>query len=184
MLILASNSERRKKLLSDIGLEFKAVDNNVSEDYDENLKPENIVMFLSKRKASAALLKHPDDTVISADTIVWLEDGVVDAPKTEEEAFSALKKLSGRCHKVYTGITIINKNKESTFFEVATVYMKDYNDIQIYEYIKTGEPFGKAGGYAIQGQGGQLVDQYSGDFFTIVGLPLKKLQKELEGFDY
>jgi len=184
MLILASNSERRKKLLSDIGLEFKAVSNDVSEDINEKQKPEDIVMLLSKRKADAAFVKHSNDTIIAADTMVWLDDAPVHAPSTEEEAYSALKKLSGLSHKVYTGVTIKNKDKEISFFESAVVYMKDYNDIQIYEYIKTGEPYGKAGGYAIQGKGEQLVESYVGDFFTIVGLPLKKLQKELEAFDY
>lgn len=184
MLILASNSERRKKLLTDIGLEFKAVSNNVSEEINEKQKPENIVMTLSKRKAEAALKNHQEDTIIAADTMVWLDDAPVHAPKTEEEAYEALKKLSGQSHKVYTGITILNKDKSCSFFEVATVFMKDYNDILIYEYLKTGEPYGKAGGYAIQGQGGQLVESYEGDFFTIVGLPLKKLQKKLEDFDY
>lgn len=184
MLILASNSERRKKLLSDIGLEFKTINNDVSEEINEKLKPEEACMALSKRKALAAFSKHPEDTIIAADTMVWINDAPVDAPSTEEEAYIALKKLSGQSHKVYTGVTIINKDKESTFFESATVYMKDYNDILIYEYIKTGEPYGKAGGYAIQGRGEQLVESYVGDFFTIVGLPLKKLQKELEKFDY
>lgn len=184
MLILASNSERRMKLLSDIGIEFKTVSNSVSEEVDENLKPEEIVMELSKRKAASALADNPNDTIIAADTIVWYDGKPIHSPKTEEEAYEGLKKLAGKSHNVYTGITIINKDKESTFFESAKVYMKDYNDIQIYEYIKTGEPYGKAGGYAIQGKGEQLVEKYVGDFFTIVGLPLKKLQKELEDFEY
>ena len=116
--------------------------------------------------------------------MVWVGDTPIHSPKTEEEAYEALKKLSGQSHKVYTGVTIINKDKEISFYEVSTVYMKNYNDIQIYEYIKTGEPYGKAGGYGIQGEGGKLVESYEGDFFTIVGLPLKKLQKELEAFNY
>lgn len=184
MLILASNSSRRKKLLTDIGVEFKAINNTVSEDVEDNLKPEEIVTTLSKRKALAALEEYPDDTIIAADTIVWLDNETLLSPEDEEDAFEILKKLAGRCHKVYTGVTIINKDKEATFFEVSTVYMKKYNDIQIYEYIKTGEPFGKAGAYAIQGEGGKLVERYDGDFFTIVGLPIKKLQKELQDFDY
>ncbi len=184
MLILASNSERRKKLLSDIGLEFKVVSNAVSEEIDEKLKPEDTVITLSKRKAYAAFKQNPNDTIIAADTMVWVGDTPIHSPKTEEEAYEGLKKLSGQSHKVYTGVTIINKDKEISFYEVSTVYMKNYNDIQIYEYIKTGEPYGKAGGYGIQGEGGKLVESYEGDFFTIVGLPLKKLQKELEAFNY
>ncbi len=184
MLILASNSERRKKLLKDIGVEFTAYRNKVSEEVEENLKPEEIVMVLSKRKAKAALDDYPDATVIAADTMVFFEGKPIHSPKTDEEAFEGLKKMAGKSHKVFTGITVLSKDKESTFYEVATVTMKDYNDIQIYQYIKTKEHFGKAGGYAIQGQGGELVESYDGDFFTIVGLPLKKLQKELLNFDY
>ncbi len=184
MLVLASNSERRKKLLEDIGLEFEIMDNEVVEEAEENLSPQDLVMELSKKKAEAALFKRPNDTIIAADTVVFFEGDLLGKPENEEEAFSMLKKLSGNAHKVYTGVTIINKEKAKTFYEVATVYMKNYNDIQIYEYIKTKEPLDKAGGYAIQGQGGALVEKHTGDFFTIVGLPIKKLQSELVDFGY
>ncbi|NLN50934.1 MAG: septum formation protein Maf [Acholeplasmataceae bacterium] len=184
MLVLASNSERRRKLLQDIGLNFEVMNNDVSEEVQGDLNPEDLVMVLSKRKAEAALLKRPNDTIIAADTIVCFDGAKLGKPKTDEEAFEMLKKIAGTVHNVYTGVTIINKEKEKTFYEMASVYMKNYNDIQIYEYIKTGEPIGKAGGYAIQGKGGQLVEKHIGDFFTIVGLPLKKLQKELAEFDY
>lgn len=184
MLILASNSMRRKKLLNDIGIEFETITNDVSEEMEEDLSPQQYVMELSVRKAKAALEKKPNDTIIAADTAVWLKGENIGKPKDEDDAFEILKKLSGTDHKVYTGVTIMDKEKSVTFYEVSTVYMKDYNVLQIHDYIKTGEPFGKAGAYGIQGLGGQLVDYYEGDFFTIVGLPVKKLQKELKKFDY
>lgn len=184
MLILASNSKRRIKLLNDMGLTFKTVVNNVDETFEKNLKPFEIVETLSKRKALEALKNNPKDTIIAADTIVCYEGDVLGQPKDNDEAFSMLKRLSGNKHLVYTGVTIVNEYKEMTFHSKSEVYMKELNDIQIYEYIKTGEPLDKAGAYAIQGEGGNLIEKYIGDFFTIVGLPLKELQKYLKEFDY
>ena len=137
-----------------------------------------------KRKAEGVLKEHPNATVIAADTFVVFEEKIIGKPKNEDDAFQMLKKLSGKQHEVYTGVTIINKQKSKTFYSVSSVYMKPYNDIEIYEYIKTKEPLDKAGAYAIQGKGSKLVEKYTGDFFTIVGLPLKELQKELKKFDY
>lgn len=184
MLILASKSERRIKLLKDIGLEFEAVGHNVDESYDPTQTPQTIVQKLSRRKAEGVLKEYPNATVIAADTFVVFEEKIIGKPKDEDDAFKMLKKLSGKQHEVYTGVTIVNKQKSKTFYSVSSVYMKPYNDIEIYEYIKTKEPLDKAGAYAIQGKGSKLVEKYTGDFFTIVGLPLKELQKELKKFDY
>ncbi len=184
MLILASKSERRVKLLKDIGIEFETVEHNVDESYDPTQTPQTIVQKLSKRKAESVLKEYPNATVIAADTFVVFEEEILGKPQDEDEAFKMLKKLSGKSHEVYTGVTIINKQKCKTFYSVSSVYMKPYNDIEIYEYIKTKEPLDKAGAYAIQGKGSKLVEKYTGDFFTIVGLPLKELQKELKKFEY
>ncbi len=184
MLILASNSARRIKLLTDIGLKFKTVVNDVDESVEKNLKPHEIVEILSERKALAALENNPEDTIISADTLVYFEGEVLGKPANEEEAAEMLRKLSSNKHFVYTGVTIANKNKKVTFYSVSEVFMKELNEIQIYEYIKTNEPMDKAGAYAIQGEGKNLIEKYTGDFFTIVGLPLKELQKHLKAFEY
>ena len=184
MLILASKSARRIKLLKDIGLEFETVDHKVSETYPKKATPETIVQTLSKRKAEGVLKKYPEATVIAADTIVVYEGEVLGKPRDEDDAFKMLKKLSGQKHQVLTGVTITNKHKTKTFHSVSDVYMKPYHDIEIYEYIKTHEPMDKAGAYAIQGEGSKFVEKYTGDFFTIVGLPVKQLQKELKKFDY
>lgn len=184
MLILASKSERRIKLLKDIGLEFEIADHKVNESYSKKATPQTIVQTLSKRKAEGVLKLYPDATVIAADTIVVFEDEVLGKPLNEDDAFKMLKKLSGKKHQVFTGVTIVNKNKSKTFYSVSDVYMKPYHDIEIYEYIKTKEPLDKAGAYGIQGEGSKLVEKYTGDFFTIVGLPVKELQKELKKFEY
>ncbi len=184
MLILASNSTRRIKLLKDMGLTFETVVNEVDETIEKNLKPHEIVETLSRRKALAALTNHPNDTIISADTLVYFEGESLGKPKDKEEAAEMLRKLSGNKHYVYTGVTIVSKEKETTFYSQSEVFMKELNEFQIYEYIKTNEPLDKAGAYAIQGEGKNLIEKYTGDFFTIVGLPLKELQKHLKEFGY
>lgn len=183
MYILASNSPRRKKLLEDAGVPFKVVSLNVDETVNEKMKPEKLVMLLAKRKALAVLETNPDDVIIAADTIVVKDLEVLGKPKDEADAYRMLKLLDNDRHEVFTGVCILSKDKEVLFYTMSEVWMKNYNDLQIYDYIKTGEPMDKAGSYAIQGLGEQFVDHYSGDFFTIVGLPLKTLLVELKNFE-
>jgi len=183
MYILASNSPRRKKLLEDAGVPFKVVVPDVDETVLEKMKPEKMVMMLAKKKAQAVFDQYPDDIIIAADTIVVKDGEVLGKPKDEADAYRMLKLLDNDMHEVYTGVCILNSQKEVVFFTMSEVWMKNYNDLQIYEYIKTGEPMDKAGSYAIQGLGEQFVDHYSGDFFTIVGLPLKSLLQELKRFE-
>ena len=180
MLILASKSERRIKLLKDIGLEFEAVEHNVDESFDPKQPPQTIVQKLSKRKAEGVLKEHPNATVIAADTFVVFEEKIIGKPKNEDDAFQMLKKLSGKQHEVYTGVTIINKQKSKTFYSVSSVYMKPYNDIEIYEYIKTKEPLDKAGAYAIQGIAARFIPQIRGSYSNVVGLPLHETAQLLE----
>ncbi len=183
MYILASNSPRRKKLLEDAGIEFKTVSPDVDESLAEKTRPEKFVQIIAKRKADAVLALYPDEIIIAADTIVVKDGEVFGKPKDEDDAYRMLKQLSDDKHEVYTGVCILNKQKEVCFYTMSEVWMKNYNDLQIYDYIKTGEPMDKAGAYAIQGLGEQFVDHYHGDFFTIVGLPLKVLLQELHKFE-
>lgn len=179
MIILASASPRRKQLLEESGLTFIVDPSNVKEEVDYKLKPEEIVMQLAALKALDVAKRHPDDTVIGADTLVILSEQILGKPKDKEEAVSMLRKLSGNIHSVYTGVSIVHQGQEKNFFSVAEVKFRDLADIEIYEYVETGEPMDKAGAYAIQGVGSKLVEGYKGDFFTIVGLPLKQLMDEL-----
>ena len=183
MLILASNSPRRKKLLEDAGLTFNVVSVDIDETIDEKLRPEMIVMSIAEKKARSVKDLYPNDVIISADTLVVFESEILGKPKDEADAYRMLKMLSGNHHEVYTGVTIIKDDKEVTFYAMSEVWMNAYNDLQIYDYIKTKEPMDKAGAYAIQGLGKDLVEHYSGDFFTIVGLPLKQLLNELKALD-
>lgn len=183
MYILASNSPRRKKLLEDAGIQFKIVSPNVNEDVQEKMKPEKLVQVIAKRKAEAVFSQYPNDVIIAADTIVVKDGNVYGKPKDEADAYRMLKDLSDDKHEVYTGVCIQNASKSVCFYTMSEVWMKNYNDLQIYDYIQTGEPMDKAGAYAIQGLGEQFVDHYQGDFFTIVGLPLKTLLQELKTFE-
>ncbi|MBE0700410.1 MAG: septum formation inhibitor Maf [Acholeplasmataceae bacterium] len=182
MLILASSSPRRAKLLTDAGLDFIVIPSQLDETVADKLKPQEMVLELARLKASSVAKSHPKDTVIGADTIVVFEDVILGKPKDDDDAYRMLKMLSGERHVVYTGVSIIKGDQVKSFISEAEVSIKELSDLEIKNYVKTGEPLDKAGAYAIQGDGGALVDHYKGDFFTIVGLPLKELLDALKSF--
>jgi septum formation protein len=180
MLILASSSPRRAKLLKDAGIEFIVEPSNWEEVINEKLKPSEIALELAKLKAMHVATKYPNDIVLGADTIVVFEEEILGKPKDEADAYRMLKLLSGERHVVYTGVAIIKGAIVKTFVSATEVSMKKLSDLEIWNYIKTGEPMDKAGAYGIQGDGGSLVDHYKGDFFTIVGLPLKDVLEAIK----
>jgi len=182
MLILASGSPRREKLLKDAGLEFMIEPSHLEEVVDTKLKPQDMAIELAKMKAIHVAASHPNDVVIGADTIVVFEDEVLGKPKDKDDAYRMLKLLSGDRHVVYTAVALVRGEKIKTLISATEVSMKSISDLEIWDYIKTGEPMDKAGAYAIQGDGGKIVDHYKGDFFTIVGLPLKDLLEALKDF--
>jgi septum formation protein len=182
MLILASNSPRRSKLLKDAGLDFIVDPSHLEEIVDEKLKPQELVIELAKMKANHVAARHPKDVVIGADTIVVFENQILGKPVDEKDAYRMLKLLSGERHTVFTGVALVRGEKIETLLSASEVSIKSLSDMEIQNYIKTGEPMDKAGAYAIQGDGGYLVDHYKGDFFTIVGLPLKDLLEALKTF--
>lgn len=183
MLILASNSPRRAKLLKDAGLEFIIEPSHLEEIVDEKLKPEDLAQDLAKMKAMHVASTHPNDVVIGADTIVVFGNEIFGKPKDKEDACRMLKLLSGERHIVYTAVALVKGDKIHTFVSATEVTMKSLSDLEIRNYVDTGEPMDKAGAYAIQGEGGNMVDYFKGDFFTIVGLPLKDLLEALKLFD-
>ncbi|MBU1093903.1 MAG: septum formation protein Maf [Firmicutes bacterium] len=182
MLILASSSPRREKLLKDAGLDFVIEPSHLEEVVDTKLKPQEMAIELAKMKAIHVAASHPNDVVIGADTIVVFEDEVLGKPKDNDDAYRMLKLLSGDRHVVYTAVALVRGEKIKTLISATEVSMKSISDLEIWDYIKTGEPMDKAGAYAIQGDGGKIVDHYKGDFFTIVGLPLKDLLEALKDF--
>lgn len=179
MIILASKSQRRVELLKDAGVSFEVIPSNVLEQIDEQLRPEDNAMKIAKSKALDVFNKNQDKTVIAADTLVVFENKIYGKPETKEEALKMLQTLNNETHNVITGVAIISKDKEDVFYSKASVTFKNLLDVELMEYVETGESFGKAGAYAIQGLGKKLIETYTGDFFTIVGLPLKEVLEKI-----
>jgi septum formation protein len=182
MIILASKSPRREQLLKEAGIEFVICPSDIDEEIDSNLSPEEIVMDLAKQKALAVSMKYPKDVVIGADTIVVLQKKILGKPKDQEDAYQMLKILSGVTHQVFTGVTLVTEGKIETFLSESKVTMKPFSHERILKYVESLEPMDKAGAYAIQGLGGELVEKYEGDFFTIMGLPISQLLLKLKTF--
>lgn len=181
-IILASQSPRRQELLQLLDLPFTIVTSEVNESFDQALPPSEIVMSLAKRKAQAVFNHHPDAIVIGADTIVVHKNEILGKPKDAQEAFAMLKRLANDTHTVLTGVSMISKEKEVTFYRKAEVRFSPLSDEEIDAYIKSGEPFDKAGAYAIQGRAAKFIEWIHGDFYTIVGLPVNALYHYLKKF--
>lgn len=177
-LILASSSPRRRDILTMLGYDFEIRPSDCDETLSGNESPEEAVKMLSLRKANAVTRKE-NEAVLGADTVVALGNIILGKPKSAEDAFEMLSLLSGKTHTVYTGLTLITDKKTQTLAEAADVTFKTLSENDINSYIETGECFGKAGGYAVQGIGKRLVEKTSGDFYTIVGLPEKATDKIL-----
>ena len=174
MLILASKSPRRKYLLEQAGLTFSIIPSDFDESSVTMSEPDVYVRMLAEAKAFDISEKHPDSWVIGADTIVLIDNAILGKPAFNEEARTMLKQLSGKTHQVLTGYCICCKNKNTVFSETAKtdVHFKSLSIAEIDWYIQTGEPFDKAGAYAIQGIGTFLVRRINGSYTNVVGLPV------------
>lgn len=185
-IVLASASPRRKEILEQLNLKFEIVCDDAEEKIDENLSNEENVERLALQKAVnvAEKLKEIKAIIIAADTMV-VGETLIGKPSTEEEAFCILKDLSGKVHQVITGVCVFSteENRSIVSHKTTNVTFKKYDDELIWRYIKTGEIWGKAGAYAIQGLGAILVDSIKGCYFNVVGLPIGLLHEMLEEFD-
>lgn len=185
-IILASASPRRKELLSNMGLDFTVVVSDADEsEADKSVPPHIYVQELAFLKAAATgkkILKNRDAIIISADTIVVLDNKILGKPKDEKDAFDMLRSLSGRTHGVYTGFCVMRMRDAKTVCKHALteVRFKRLGDEKIKRYIESGEPMDKAGAYGIQGLGAMLTDGINGDYFNVVGLPVSALCDVLE----
>lgn len=177
-MILASQSPRRRELMSYITKNFEVRVSDVDETLPYKMSPQKAVEYLSLIKAEP--FKNEDDIIIGADTVVAIDGEILGKPENKENAKQMLKKLSAREHSVFTGVTII-KNKEFTTFSVETrVKFFELSDDDIDWYISTGEPMDKAGAYGIQGFGSLLVEKINGDYFNVVGLPISRVNQVLK----
>jgi len=184
-IILASNSPRRRQLLEMLGMKFEVIADNTPEPMNSDMSPEEIVVSLAKFKGENVISKLSGEkcaVVISADTVVALDDKVLGKPKDKEDAASMLSLLSGNKHFVYTGVFVkdVCTKREVCFCEKTEVFFKNLDINEIKDYINTGEPMDKAGSYGIQNLGSLFVEKISGDYFNVVGLPLCKLGKVLK----
>ena len=182
-IILASKSPRRKEILSLLNIPFEIMVSEADESIDEALPPFFTAEKLSLEKASRVAKNiNYDALVIGADTIVLSDGKILGKPKDENDAYLMLKTLSGKWHSVITGVTVMDtlSAKSESFYVETKVHFTDLTDDEINNYIKTKEPMDKAGAYGIQGQGGAFIDQISGDYFNVVGLPLCKLRQVLK----
>ncbi len=186
-IILASNSPRRKDLLEQIGIKFEIMPSDIDEDLDalEGTIYEKLEQ-LAFMKAKHIAEKVREGLVIGADTVVVIDDVILGKPVDEEDAYKMLTLLNGRTHQVITGISIIDAeiNEYKTDHIVTSVEFNNMSEEEIRSYIKSKEPLGKAGAYAIQGLGAIFVAHIAGDYFNIVGLPINALNKMLLGFGY
>lgn len=182
-VVLASASERRQELLKRIVDDFDII---VSDFNEEEVKLKSSVsdyveeIALGKAKDVADKIKEPS-VIIGVDTIVTINNKVLGKPKDKEDAFDMLSELSGKVHKVYSGIAIINTktNKILQDFVCTEVVFSSLSDDEIREYIESGEPLDKAGAYGIQGKGGVFVEKINGCYYNVVGLPLNKIKNML-----
>ena len=183
-IILASNSPRRRELLAQIGIrDFQILSPDVDEAVEPGLSPARMVEALSLRKARAAAGRAgAEDLIIAADTVVALDGRVLGKPRDQGEAFAMLSALSGREHRVYTGVTVLRGGQAATEHEETAVAFRALSPEEIRDYIATGEPMDKAGAYGIQGVGALLVQGIRGDYCNVVGLPVFRLGRMLSGF--
>lgn len=186
-IILASKSPRRryllKMLLGNFGLKFDAIPANIVEFYGDNVKNYGSLVIKLARQKAFKVYEKQQGTIIAADTIVVLHNKILGKPTTKDEAKRILKLLSGRTHKVYTGLSILSSNQSYESYEVTNVSFRRLLDEEVDFYVNSGSPMDKAGAYGIQDDfGSTFIRKIDGDYFNVVGLPLLKTYIGLKKF--
>lgn len=180
-LILASQSPRRQQLMEQAGYQFTVVVSDVDETNPEGMPGENVPEFLAQKKALAIAERHPDATIIAADTVVLLEHQILGKPKDAADAHAMLHHLSGKMHRVVTGVCIWQNNTVQSFSATTEVYFRPLSTDQIQYYILHYKPFDKAGSYAIQEWIGMIgIEKIKGDYYNVMGLPIGEVVQRLQ----
>lgn len=182
-VILASNSPRRKELLSGLGIDYEVRTlPDVDESYPESLQGADIPLYISKEKTDAyRALLQPGELMITADTIVWLDGRVLGKPKDREDALQMLRDMSGRTHEVFTGVCITTTDWQRSFAAQTEVRFAQLTEEEITYYVDRYQPMDKAGSYGVQEWIGFIgVENISGSYFNIMGLPVQRLYRELK----
>jgi septum formation protein len=184
-LILGSKSPRRQFLMRELGLKFRVLTREISEDYPPELRREEIPLFLCEHKAQAFddVVINEQTILITADTIVWLENQNIGKPANHQQAVEFLKMLSGKKHEVLTGVCLKSKFKTHAFHVCSEVYFNHLRLEEIEYYVKHFKPFDKAGAYGIQEWIGYVaIERINGSFYNVMGLPIQRLYNELLNF--
>ena len=180
-IILASQSPRRAEILRMIGVNFKVDSSNINEEINQKIEQNEIAIIISKAKAEKISQKYPNNIIIGADTIVVYNEKIFGKPKDKNESRKMLKALSGNCHKVITGVTIMNKKLGvlKTFSETTKVFVKKIPRNQIEFYVNNYNTLDKAGSYGIQEWFSVWIKKINGCYYNVMGLPVSKLHKHL-----
>ena len=181
-VILASNSPRRKELLAGLGVDYEVRTlPDVDESYPETLQGADIPLYIAKEKADAYVaMMQPGELMITADTIVWLDDKVLGKPRDREDALQMLRTMSGRTHEVFTGVCITTTDWQRSFTAQTEVRFATLSEEEIAYYVDNFQPMDKAGAYGVQEWIGFIgVENISGSYYNIMGLPVQKLYREL-----
>ena len=174
MIVLASSSPRRRHLLEMLGIDHQVVPADVREVQEPGELPATMAVRLARVKAQAVAKERPDAPVLAADTVVVIDDEVLGKPTDEGDARQMLQRLSGRSHVVITAVALVlPEGKTLERYDMTRVWFRTLSRETIAEYVATGEPLDKAGSYGVQGYGAVLVDRVEGDFFSVMGLPLR-----------
>lgn len=174
-LILASESPRRRELLSMMELDFEVITSHVEEHMPIDASPEETVSSLSLQKAQAVADLYPHDCVIGADTIVFIDGMILGKPRTSEHAKRYLSRMQGRTHTVFTGVTVIADGHIDTRCATTDVTFCPMTEREIEWYVSTGDPLDKAGAYGAQGPFGAFIERIDGTYFNVIGMPLPLL---------
>jgi len=184
-LVLASKSPRRQQLLKELGFSFEVrITKEADESFSDDIKKETIAEYLAVKKTYPYLKDlSKTEILVTADTIVLLDEEVLNKPQSEEEAKEMIKKLSGKSHKVITGVCLSNNKIKRSFSSKTTVFFKELTDEEISYYVSEYKPYDKAGAYGIQEWIGYIgINKIDGSYFNVMGLPVQKLYEELQLF--
>lgn len=183
-IILASRSPRRKELFEHIGWDFEIRSKNIQEDFPNEMSPAEVPLFLAEKKANAFIPELTEnELLVTADTVVVLNEQILGKPSNSVEAELTLQNLSGRPHKVMTGVCIADPKRKHSFVEMTKVFFKKLSTKEINFYIEKYQPFDKAGGYGIQEWLGMIgVEKIEGCYYNVVGLPISRLYQEIQKF--
>ena len=181
--LLASQSPRRQELLKGLDIDFEIVQIEADESFPENLVRQEITEFISQSKSEAFRKLNPNEILITADTLVWLNNEILGKPKNYDEAFQMLNQLSGTIHEVFTSVTLRSPSNSLTFSETTEVIFDKISEEEIHYYLINYKPFDKAGAYGIQDWLGYTkINRIQGCYYNVMGLPLRKLYQALLNF--